>query len=222
MIEPKAYLVVSRYKEDVSWIKNLTSKYIIYNKGEKLPDSYNQICLPNFGANQYDIFHFIYENYDNLPDLIAFVQGDPFDHCLIERFNKLIYNEDFTLLFGDKTYPDGNLNGLPYWEHNNSWYINEPWNGHKPNCKFSDFYDYINHIFEDYVDAKINGESVVIFPPGSQILVEKERCLFYSKNFWKKLMNSICDVEGMNGGREAHIIERSIKIIFENKFKEKL
>ena len=52
MIEPKAYLVVSRYKEDVSWIKNLTSKYIIYNKGEKLPDSYNQICLPNFGANQ--------------------------------------------------------------------------------------------------------------------------------------------------------------------------
>ena len=34
-------------------------------------------------------------------------------------------------------------------------------------------------------------------------------------------MEVICDEIGMNGGREAHIVERSMQIIFENKYKEK-
>ena len=83
--KPKAFLVVSRYNEDVSWIKTLTDNYIIYNKGEELSSEYNQIIAPNFGGNQYDIFRYIHDNYDNLPELIAFVQGDPFDHCLHDR-----------------------------------------------------------------------------------------------------------------------------------------
>ena len=52
----KAFLVISRFNEDVSWINDYTSNYIIYNKGEKLPKPYKQKLLPNFGANQYDIF----------------------------------------------------------------------------------------------------------------------------------------------------------------------
>jgi len=79
------------------------------------------------------------------------------------------------------------------------------------------FDDYMNYMFEDYTH-----QSNLIFPPGSQIIVEKERCLFYSRSFWKKLMDSvICNEIGMNGGRETHIVERSIQIIFENKYKEK-
>jgi hypothetical protein len=212
----KAFLVISRFNEDISWINNYTSNYIIYNKGKELSSEYNQIMAPNFGGNQYDIFRYIYDNYDNLPNLIAFVQGDPFDHCLPERFNKLIYNKSFTLLFGDKTYPDGNYHGSPYWEINNSWYLNESWNNHKPQCKFSDFNEYANYIFEDYTPLP-----TISFPPGSQFIVEKERCLYYSKNFWVKLMSSVCQEIGMNGGRETHIIERLMQIIFENKYKEK-
>jgi hypothetical protein len=211
MIKPKAFLVISRYNEDVSWVKSLTDDYIIYNKGEVLPPEYNQIQLPNFGANQYDIFHYIYENYDNLPNLIAFMQGNPFDHCLSDRFNKLIYNEQFTPLFGDIAYPDGN-----YFENNNNWYINAEFNNNKPPSKFSSFDEYMEFIFEDYIH-----QDKVIFPPGSQLIIEKEKCLFYSKEFWKKLMSVPSDVIGANGGREAHIIERSIQIIFENKYKEK-
>jgi len=211
MNKPKALLVISRYNEDISWIKPLTDNYIIYNKGEELPLNYKQLILPNFGANQYDIFHYIYENYDNLPDLIAFMQGNPFDHCLSDRFNKLIYNEQFTPLFGDITYPDGN-----YFENNNNWYINAEFNNHKPPSKFSSFDEYMEFLFEDYIH-----QDNVIFPPGSQLIIEKERCLFYSKEFWKKLMNIPSDVIGANGGKEAHIIERSIQIIFENKYKEK-
>jgi hypothetical protein len=211
MKKPKALLVISRYNEDINWIKSLTDDYIIYNKGEELSLDYKQLILPNFGANQYDIFHYIYENYDNLPNLIAFMQGNPFDHCLSDRFNELIYNEQFTPLFGDAYYPDGN-----YSEDNNNWYINAEFNNNKPPSKFSSFDEYMEFLFEDYIY-----QDKVIFPPGSQLIVEKERCLFYSKEFWKKLMSIPSDVIGANGGREAHIIERSIQIIFENKYKEK-
>jgi len=211
MTKPKAFLVISRYSEDISWVKSLTNNYIIYNKGEVLPPEYNQIQLPNFGGNQYDIFHYIYENYDNLPDLIAFMQGNPFDHCLPDRFNKLIYNESFTSLFGDAYYPDGN-----YSEDNNNWYIEATFNNNKPPSKFSSFGEYMEFIFEDYTH-----QDKVIFPPGSQLIIEKERCLFYSKTFWKKLMSVPSDIIGANGGRETHIIERSVQIIFENKYKEK-
>lgn len=216
MKELKAFLVISRFSEDISWINNYTSNYVIYNKGEELPSEYKQIMTPNFGGNQYDIFRFIHDNYENLPNLIAFAQGDPYDHCIPERFNNLIYNDSFTLLFGDPRYPDGNFQGQPYWEMNNSWYINEPWNNYKPPCKFSSFDDFAQHIFKDYTHLP-----TVTFPPGSQFIVEKERCLYYSKTFWKKLMESVCQEVGMNGGRETHIIERAMQIIFENKYKEK-
>jgi len=208
----KAFLVISRFNEDISWINNYTSNYIIYNKGEELPEQYNQKIVPNSGANQYDIFDYIYTNYDKLPDLIAFMQGDPFDHCLPERFNQLIYSESYTPLFGDANYPHGE-----YHETNNNWYIDAGFNDHKPPSKFGSFDEYMNYLFEDYTPL-----GTLHFPPGSQLIVEKERCLFYSKEFWKKLMDIICVEEGMNGGREAHIIERSIQLIFENKYKEKI
>jgi hypothetical protein len=216
MNKPKVFIVVSRYKEDVSWIDSLTDDYIIYNKGEKLPKKYKQILAPNFGGNQYDIFRYIHDNYDNLPELMAFVQGDPFDHCISDRFNELIYNESFTLLFGDKNYPDGNYMGSPYWETNSNWYMNEPWQSHKSQSKFAGFDNFAEHIFSDYTH-----QPTLTFPPGSQLIVEKERCLYYSKNFWKKLMDSVCQEVGMNGGIETHIIERAIQIIFENTYKEK-
>lgn len=208
MNKPKAFLVVSRYAENVDWLKELTDDYIIYNKGESLPD-FKEKLVPNFGGNQYDIFHYIYDNYENLPDLIAFLQGDPFDHCLPDRFYKLIYNEHFTPIFGDKNYPDGN-----YFETNTSWYINAPFQSSKPPSTLRSFDEFMNLMFSDY-----HGLGRLIFPPGSQIIVEKSRCLFYSKAFWKKLMSIFPTHVPLN--REGHIVERAIQIIFENKYKER-
>jgi hypothetical protein len=210
MNKPEAFIVVSRYKENMDWIKSLTDNYLIYNKGESL-DEFKQQLVPNFGGNQYDIFRFIYDNYENLPNLIAFVQGDPFDHCLSDRFYDLIYNNSFTKLFGDKNYPSG-----IYYETNTSWYINAEFNINRPPCKFENFDQYASTIFENYTHLEI-----LNFPPGSQFIVEKERCLFYSKYFWKRLMDIIPNEIGLNGGRETHMIERSIQIIFENIYKEK-
>jgi hypothetical protein len=207
----KAFVVISRFNENVGWINELTDDYIIYNKGAELDGGVKQKMVPNIGANQYDICSYIYENYENLPPLIAFLQGNPFDHCLKNRFDLLIRSEQFTPIFGDRNYPNG-----VYSESNDSWYLNQPWQSHKPPCKFDNFDEYAKYIFENY-----EREDHLTFPPGSQIIVERERCLFYSKNFWKKLMDIFPTQEGINGGREAHIIERSIQLIFENKYQEK-
>ena len=215
MKKPKAFIVVTRYKENLDWLPKLTDNYIVYNKGEEVP-GIKQKMVPNFGSNQYDIFSYIYENYDNLPDLMAFLQGDPYDHCLPERFDSLIYSKEYTPLFGDKNYPDGN-----YFEDNNSWYIHSHYYTHGIDCVYSSFDEYAHSIFEDY-----SHELILVFPPGSQIIVEKERCLFYSRNFWKTLMDKFpTDIFPENSTSkvrtEAYIIERSIKLIFDNKFKER-
>lgn len=208
IFKPKAFFVISRFNEDVSWIKDLSDEYIIYNKGASL-DGYREKQVANFGGNQHDICSYIYENYDNLPDLIAFVQGNPFDHCLVPRFYDLIYRECFTPIFGDKNYPDGN-----YSEENTSWYIHDNICKLDNGCKFSSFDQYMRSLFSDYT-----GMPILIFPPGSQMIVEKRQCLFYSRDFWKKLTsffptNTPLCVEG-------HVVERSMQIIFQNIFKER-
>lgn len=206
-----SFLVVTRYKENVDWIHEYTDEYIIYNKGEPLPSTFKQLNRPNMGGNQFDICHFIYENYDNLPDLMSFCQGDPFEHCLKSRFDELINNTKFTPLFGDKNYPNGE-----YFENNTSWYIEGEFNKNRPQCKVSSFDEFANLIFKNYFS-----QYKLFFPPGSQFIVEKERCLYYSKNFWKKIMDFINNDIGMNGGREAHVVERSMQLIFETTFSER-
>ena len=96
MNKPESTFVVSRFKNDVSWIKDYTDTYIIYDKSDTLPACDRVVKVPNVGYNIHDIFHFITYNYDNLPELTAFLEGNPFDHCKKEKFEKLIYNTEIT------------------------------------------------------------------------------------------------------------------------------
>ena len=212
MKQPQAFFVISRYNEDVSWISQYTSRYLIYNRGEDLP-GYNQKRVPNFGGNQYDTFRFIYDHYNDLPDVIAFMQGNPFDHCYRERFDSLIHNTALTPLFGAGSYLDGH-----YSEHDPDWPHQTLLDKGLPVPEtFKNFDQVMEYFFEDYVSFR-----PVVFPPGSQIIVEKERCLHYSRDFWKQGMNIISEVVGENGGIEAHIIERCYQTIFENIYKERI
>jgi len=75
-------LVVARYEEDISWVKNipenLYNRMIIYNKGGEaefgLPKSEVK-TLPNFGRESHTYLHHVIENYDNLADITFFVPG---------------------------------------------------------------------------------------------------------------------------------------------------
>ena len=216
MKKPKASFVISRYKEDPSWIKNYTDDYIIYNKGEPLDDNFNAVKRPNIGGNQYDIAYFIHENYNNLPDLMAFVQGDPFDHCKKEKFDQIIYNEEFTSLesyehlentFAHIIDTDGG-----YTEINNSWFILPHNQTHNLTCKYVSYHHFMRETFEDY-----DYPNYIRFCPGSQYLVTKQQALQHPKNFWKYIMDQLPE----NNMTEAHIVERAFLYILTGRYQVK-
>ena len=73
-------LVVSRYKEDVTWVGRINPPHMVFNKGPFI-QGVNCIPLPNCGREGHTILHFIISNYDNLPERIVFSQGCPFEHA---------------------------------------------------------------------------------------------------------------------------------------------
>jgi len=80
-IDPKkdVEIVISRYNEDISWVEPYLDRCTIYNKGED-NINYPSIKLPNIGREQHTLFYHIYNNYDNLPNYLIFLQGIPFNH----------------------------------------------------------------------------------------------------------------------------------------------
>ena len=89
-------VIVAKYNEDVSWTAYLEYDHIIYNKNE--PDNVHfEHNLPNVGRESHTFLTYIIDNYDNLPNYMAFVQGNPFDHChnVVDQINKFDFKQEF-------------------------------------------------------------------------------------------------------------------------------
>ena len=72
--------VISDYNwldKDLSkaWFSELTSNYIIYDKYHRFKESSKIIRQKNVGQNVYDMFDFIVNNYENLPEKIFFCRS---------------------------------------------------------------------------------------------------------------------------------------------------
>ena len=183
----------------------------------------------NFGGNQLDIVRFIYENYDNLPETIAFLQANPFDHCRREYLHTRMKLNRFSSL---ETYSDlkdvwGRRRSLEidqgFVERNTSWYIednNEFLLNQNINlsCSFRSFDAFMVALFEDYKPLKW-----LRFCPGSQYIVEKSRCKQYSKNFWKNLYEQIPTWECRSTvwPTENFLLERALWYIFMGIYSER-
>ena len=107
-------LVISRYNENVSWIKKILNeswitKILIFNKGPKLINHFINSKIeiynvPNVGREGGTYLDYIINNYHNLPDNVWFLQADPFEHSpdflnffKHENVNKYIDNDIQTL-----------------------------------------------------------------------------------------------------------------------------
>lgn len=83
-------LVIARYREDLSWLRELGLPATVYNKGPALepdsllpdapPSSTRVIPLPNIGREAHTFFTHIINEYEALPEWTVFMQGDPFAH----------------------------------------------------------------------------------------------------------------------------------------------
>ncbi len=224
MEKSKPFCVVSHFNENIKWLEELNLNGIIYTKGNEDIKIKNFVTkkVKNYGGNQIDIIRFIYENYDNLPKTIAFLQANPFDHCSKEFCSKKILENKFFSLETYQYLKDGwgrrkSLeidNGFT--ERNTSWYI-ESNNIHllsnkkHLSCKFLLFDDFMDTLFDDYSRLEW-----LRFCPGSQYIVEDWRCLNYSKSFWSDLYEFFPKWENKAGlfPTENFILERCLWYIF--------
>lgn len=208
-MKPDTFFVVSRFKEDCSWVDELLTNFVIYNKSEvpcNIAEHRMIMQMPNIGNNQGDIFRYCYENYDKLPPLVGFVQGNPFDACKREVFEKLIHNKWFTCLewfennIENEAYKKSPVDKL-YMERNAPWYIASHNATYGLNCKYSSFDEFMNKYFKNYKHLDF-----LRFSPGSQYIVERERIQGYSREFWKALNEELT----LSNQTEGHIIERAM------------
>ena len=72
-------IVIARFRESLEWTKKMNmSNIVIYNKSGDILD--NAINKPNIGREVESFFYHIVNNYNNLPDYLILLQGNPFDH----------------------------------------------------------------------------------------------------------------------------------------------
>ena len=188
--ELKIILIVSRYNENVEWTKQLPN-VIIYNKGKKLEEGYNEILLENVGCESHTYYKYICDTYDNLEDYTIFLQGNPFDHSpnIINNLQKYLNNKELNINFEfiSEKIINSNLTGCHY----------------HPGLPLTTVYEKLfNEKKED-----MNFE----FGEGSQFIVSKKQILKRPKEFYLKivemLQNEIKPIEG-------YVIERFHKLIF--------
>jgi hypothetical protein len=184
--------VISHYLGDYEWVKEYTNDYVVYNKKEK-----------NVGYNIYDIMTYIVDNYDNLPEKVAFVKANMLErHITKEEFDRALSKEDVVALCTQHHKVDGNINyyfdGI-YHEKNNSWYFAE-----YPQKYFKSFPEYAK-------EMGISSPDYLPFAPGGCYIVPKANILKRSKEFYQKLLE-FCSWSQINA--ESHAIERSLYMIW--------
>ncbi|MCX6701734.1 MAG: DUF3431 domain-containing protein [Candidatus Zambryskibacteria bacterium] len=161
----KMTMVISRYRENLDWLKELPWNYIIYDKGEDNLPSWvkNVVKLPNIGRESHTYLAYIIDNYDNLPDYTIFLQDKPLDHSkeLIKKINNFKGECDFFALSDDILYADGyggpHHFGLKIAESARKIFLNK-----------IDFFE---------------------FPAGAQFIVSKKAILFHAKMTYQRIMD---------------------------------
>jgi hypothetical protein len=183
-------IVIARYNEDVEWTKQFPN-VIIYNKGNPLNNGFNEIMLDNVGRESHTYYKYICDNYDNLPDYVIFLQGNPFDHSpnIISNLNNYFNLKNFVdFEFLSERILDCNLSSCIYHE----------------GLPLIRLYEEIFNIKKMNMDFK--------FGCGAQFIVSKQNILKRSKCFYLKLISlldyDICPIEG-------YVMERFQKLIFE-------
>ena len=188
-------IIVARYNENVEWTKQFTN-VIIYNKGNKLDNDYNEVFLNNVGREGHTYYKYICDNYEKLAEYTIFLQGRPFDHSPniisnLTNLTKYINNKelsiDFEFLSEVIVHSSLDIECSRHWQCKN---IHKNW----------------NLIFGLIID---NQEC--IFGAGAQFIVSKKKILKNTKEFYENIVKML---EYNIDPLEGHDIERFHKYIF--------
>jgi hypothetical protein len=94
----KNIIVIARYNENISWANDYEN-VVIYNKGENVETKHSIIVADNIGKEAHTYLQYVIDNYHDLPDVVAFMQGDPFYHIsslwVEEKITPDLFNDYF-------------------------------------------------------------------------------------------------------------------------------
>lgn len=156
-------IIICRFNEpNLEWIKELKYDYILYNKWEdNLPDfikKENVIKIPNIWREEYIYLKYIVENYERLEDYLVFTQARPFDAS--KNFLEAIEPSEFKVLSDIQKKDDWN------------WHPHHWWLPIRETCL-----EFLDHDSNEF-----------IYHTAGQFVVSKERILFRSSHWRKRLL----------------------------------
>jgi hypothetical protein len=197
--------IVSKYNENIDWLKDYTDDWIIYDRGNEPLNWKNTIRVQNIGSDIRDKFTFIIDNYDNLPEVAVYTKGNLFKFISKQEFDLVCNNTTFTPLLTKRHttylptcfYSDDGM----YNEFNNSWYL---YDADPPTKLYRNYNEYAK-------DFGLPITEYIKFAPGSNYIIPKENILKHSKDFYVKIVDII------SYGRypvECQMVERSLYEIF--------
>jgi Protein of unknown function (DUF3431) len=199
-------IVVARFNEDIRWLTPVMKHCIVYNKGTPLHLE-NEIMLKNIGRESDTYLQFIIRNYENLPDVVVFTQGNIKDHISTDNIKFLLELKDHAQQHGISK---------PM-EH----YIQEgysPWNPefNKIETKYMlpDCYkDNHRKTFKEWFTQNFQREypNPLLFYAKGLFAVHKDKIRKHSLDYYKNL---VLQVNHHVNSVEGHFFERSWFYVF--------
>jgi hypothetical protein len=164
-------IIIAKYNENLEWINYLDkSNIIIYDKSNNPIE--NSISRPNIGRDPETFLYHIIKNYDNLPDYLIFLQGEPFGHFTYHDINKEnLQNKIDELINSNLTSVSPLFTNL-----------------FKENIDFYESFhsnDYFLYLFNEDPPKKLT------FSSGCQYIVSKENILSKPKEFYQYVRSMI-------------------------------
>ena len=209
-------LVIARYNECIKWSNVFSGNRIIYNKG--LNDIDDKIIvpgdeyysLPNIGRESHTFLHYIINNYDNIPEFVAFSQGSLKDHEWIRKdWGKNIFLNMLAeaKIYGFSEYKQfsGNI-----WNQKFDIKVAKKYdkNVFDSNISFINFFKKIG-IYDSFNHDEKN-DQIKIYPSAFMI-ISKKNILSRSKSYYEDIIK-YCNYH-LNP-IEGHYFERSWAYIF--------
>lgn len=180
--------VISHYRDDYSWAKKYCDDFVVYHKDNV-----------NVGYNISTMMSYIVENYEHLPEKVAFVKDNMLErHITKEEFEACLEKDGLVPLLTQNHKTDGTISryadGL-YYERNDGWYFNE-----YPTRYFTNYSDFA-------LKMGLESPDYLGFAPGGCYIVPRESILKHPIEFYKDLL-WYCSWSQINA--ESHAIERSL------------
>jgi hypothetical protein len=202
-----------------SWVHQNCNNYLIYDRADRWSETSRIKKQKNLGQNIYDIFDFIINNYDNLPDVTVFCKGSTFfpkdngdgkrnkGSCSEKNFFNFANRKTFTEIhdYGPEVH-----NGLAsrlgpdnsYLEFNSNWYF-------YTELKYKYYNNYNKFLLDIYKNPIL--PQWIRFSPGGCYTIPKTNIIKYSINFYHKMREIVGWAPII---AEAHMMERALYTIF--------